>query len=466
MLKIYNSLSKKKEVFIPNEPNKITIYVCGMTVYDLCHLGHARTVVAFDMIVSYLRSQGYQVIYVRNITDVDDKIIKKSQDTNIDITELTESMISAMKQDFAALGNTAPDYQPQATQYINEMIAMIQKLIDKGYAYSSPNGDVFYRTGKFTNYGQLSGKIIEELSLGHRIQIDSHKQDPKDFVLWKPAKANEPSWKSPWGAGRPGWHIECSAMAKAILGDNIDIHCGGIDLQFPHHENEIAQSEACNDCKFSNYWLHTGAIRINNEKMSKSLGNFFTIRDILEQYNAETVRFFLLSSHYRSPINYSDSLLNQAHAKVTKLYTALENINLNNYSAEINNTEFSIRFTKAMNDDFNTANAITVLFDLAKQINISKRENNETQAQHLAYQLKSLGAILGVLQQNPSDFLYCKASEDINEAEILELIEQRNKAKQAKNFVLADKIRILLEEKSIVLQDTRNGTTWRKNSAT
>ncbi len=463
MLKIYNSLTNKKEVFIPNEPGKIAIYICGMTVYDLCHLGHARTVVAFDMIVRYLRSQGYQVTYVRNITDVDDKIIKKSQEANINSTELTATMITAMEQDFAALGNTPPDHQPRATEYINEMIAMIQKLITKGYAYTSPNGDVFYRTDKFTNYGQLSGKVTEELSLGHRIQIDSHKEDPKDFVLWKPAKANEPSWDSPWGMGRPGWHIECSAMSKAILGNNIDIHCGGIDLQFPHHENEIAQSEACNDCKFSNYWLHTGAIRIDNEKMSKSLGNFFTIRDILEQHNAEAVRFFLLSSHYRSPINYSESLLEQAQIKVTKLYTALENINLENYTAETNNSEFFIKFTQAMNDDFNTANALAVLFDLAKQLNISKKlDSNQAQTQNLAYQLKNLGNILGILQQNPSDYLRYKATEDITETEINELITKRNNAKKEKNFALADEIRVELESKNIILQDSRNGTTWRK----
>ncbi len=463
MLKIYNSLTNKKEVFVPNEPGKIAIYICGMTVYDLCHLGHARTVVAFDMIVRYLRSQGYQVTYVRNITDVDDKIIKKSQEANINSTELTATMITAMEQDFAALGNIPPDHQPKATEYIDEMIAMIQKLITKGYAYTSPNGDVFYRTDKFTNYGQLSGKVTEELSLGHRIQIDSHKEDPKDFVLWKPAKANEPSWDSPWGMGRPGWHIECSAMSKAILGNNIDIHCGGIDLQFPHHENEIAQSEACNDCKFSNYWLHTGAIRIDNEKMSKSLGNFFTIRDILEQHNAEAVRFFLLSSHYRSPINYSESLLEQAQIKVTKLYTALENINLENYSAETNNSEFFIKFTQAMNDDFNTANALAVLFDLAKQLNISKKlDSNQAQTQNLAYQLKNLGNILGILQQNPSDYLRYKATEDITEIEINELITKRDHAKKEKNFALADEIRVALESKNIILQDSRNGTTWRK----
>ncbi len=463
MLKIYNSLTNKKEVFVPNEPGKIAIYICGMTVYDLCHLGHARTVVAFDMIVRYLRSQGYQVTYVRNITDVDDKIIKKSQESNINSTELTATMITAMEQDFAALGNIPPDHQPKATEYIDEMIAMIQKLITKGYAYTSPNGDVFYRTDKFTNYGQLSGKVTEELSLGHRIQIDSHKEDPKDFVLWKPAKANEPSWDSPWGMGRPGWHIECSAMSKAILGNNIDIHCGGIDLQFPHHENEIAQSEACNDCKFSNYWLHTGAIRIDNEKMSKSLGNFFTIRDILEQHNAEAVRFFLLSSHYRSPINYSESLLEQAQIKVTKLYTALENINLENYSAETNNSEFFIKFTQAMNDDFNTANALAVLFDLAKQLNISKKlDSNQAQTQNLAYQLKNLGNILGILQQNPSDYLRYKATEDITEIEINELITKRDHAKKEKNFALADEIRVALESKNIILQDSRNGTTWRK----
>jgi cysteinyl-tRNA synthetase len=463
LLKIYNSLSNKKEVFVPNEPGKIAIYICGMTVYDLCHLGHARTVVAFDMIVRYLRSQGYQVTYVRNITDVDDKIIKKSQEANINSTELTATMITAMEQDFAALGNIPPDHQPRATEYINEMIEMIQKLIVKGYAYASPNGDVFYRTDKFTNYGQLSGKVTEELSLGHRIQINSHKEDPKDFVLWKPAKANEPSWNSPWGMGRPGWHIECSAMSKAILGNNIDIHCGGIDLQFPHHENEIAQSEACNDCKFSNYWLHTGAIRIDNEKMSKSLGNFFTIRDILEQHNAEAVRFFLLSSHYRSPINYSESLLEQAQIKVTKLYTALENINLENYTAETNNSEFFIKFTQAMNDDFNTANALAVLFDLAKQLNISKKlDRNQAQTQNLAYQLKNLGNILGILQQNPSDYLRYKATEDITEIEINELITKRNNAKKEKNFALADEIRVELESKNIILQDSRNGTTWRK----
>jgi cysteinyl-tRNA synthetase len=463
LLKIYNSLTNKKEVFVPNEPGKIAIYICGMTVYDLCHLGHARTVVAFDMIVRYLRSQGYQVTYVRNITDVDDKIIKKSQEANINSTELTATMITAMEQDFAALGNIPPDHQPKATEYIDEMIAMIQKLITKGYAYTSPNGDVFYRTDKFTNYGQLSGKVTEELSLGHRIQIDSHKEDPKDFVLWKPAKANEPSWDSPWGMGRPGWHIECSAMSKAILGNNIDIHCGGIDLQFPHHENEIAQSEACNDCKFSNYWLHTGAIRIDNEKMSKSLGNFFTIRDILEQHNAEAVRFFLLSSHYRSPINYSESLLEQAQIKVTKLYTALENINLENYSAETNNSEFFIKFTQAMNDDFNTANALAVLFDLAKQLNISKKlDSNQAQTQNLAYQLKNLGNILGILQQNPSDYLRYKATEDITEIEINELITKRDHAKKEKNFALADEIRVALESKNIILQDSRNGTTWRK----
>jgi len=398
MLKIYNTFTNKKEEFKPIEAGKVRMYVCGMTVYDLCHLGHARVLVVFDMVTRYLKYKGYEVTYIRNITDVDDKIIARANENGEDINELTNRFIKAMHEDAEELGVLPPNEEPRATTPMDDIIAMIKTLEEKGYAYKADNGDVYYSVSKFENYGQLSGKKIEDLRAGERVAVDTNKNDPMDFALWKSAKPNEPYWESPWGNGRPGWHIECSAMSTCCLGNHFDIHGGGQDLQFPHHENEIAQSEASTGEKFVNTWMHNGFVRIDDEKMSKSLGNFFTVREILERYRAEDIRYFMLASHYRSPLNYSDQMLDAAGAALTRLYTALRGIEITQPGET--GKEYIQRFEKVMDEDFNTAEAVAVLFDLANQINKTKAKKPET-ASALAATLKQLAGVLGLLQDDP-----------------------------------------------------------------
>ncbi len=457
MLQIYNSLTRKKEPFTPLDGNHVRMYVCGMTVYDYCHIGHARTVTAFDVVARYLRARGYDLTYVRNITDVDDKIIRRAAENGEDFMALTGRMIAAMQEDFQRLGNLPPNHEPKATEFVPGMVEMIEQLIDKGFAYAPGNGDVYYRVHKFADYGKLSGKIIEELEAGARIEVEEQKEDPLDFVLWKAAKPGEPSWSSPWGEGRPGWHIECSVMGKCCLGDTFDIHGGGSDLKFPHHENEIAQSEACNGARFVNTWMHSGAIRIDNVKMSKSLGNFFTIREVLDKYDEEVVRYFMISSHYRSPINYSEESLKEAGVRLERLYTALKGLDLEGVSAPENN-EFEQRFFKVMDDDFNTAEGLAVLFELVRHLN-TVRSQDESAALPLAALLVKLGGVLGILQRNPEAFL--KSGADVDEAIIETMIQQRNDAKRNRDFAEADRIRDELAARGVILQDSREGTTWR-----
>lgn len=454
MLKIYNSLTRSLETFIPITPGHVRLYVCGMTVYDYCHLGHARVMVVFDMVVRWLKALGYQVTYVRNITDIDDKIIKRAQENGESIRSLTDRFIAAMHEDAARLGVMPPDHEPRATEYVGEMLALIAKLEKNGYAYLAANHDVCYAVRRFSGYGRLSGKSLEDLRAGSRVEIAEGKEDPLDFVLWKHAKEEEPDevkWPSPWGLGRPGWHIECSAMSMELLGEHFDIHGGGQDLQFPHHENEIAQSEGATGKPFVNYWMHNGFVRVDDEKMSKSLGNFFTIREALARYDAEVLRFFILRAHYRSPLNYSDAHLEEARAALTRLYTALKGFSSD---AVIDwNEPHAQRFRAAMNDDFNTPEAIAVLFELASEI-------NRTKDARLAGELKGLAGILGLLQREPQEFL--RAGATLSEAEIEARIAARAAAKKAKNWAEADRIRDELKAAGIVLEDTPSGTTWRR----
>jgi cysteinyl-tRNA synthetase len=478
MLKIHNSLTGRKEVFTPIEPGKVRLYVCGMTVYDYCHLGHARVMVVFDMVVRYLRHLGLKVTYVRNITDIDDKIIKRANENGEPIAALTARFIEAMHEDERALGVLPPDIEPRATQSIDDMLAMIQALIDRGYAYVGDNGDVFYAVSKFEGYGRLSGKNLEDLRAGERVEVEEAKRDPLDFVLWKMAKPGEPAWDSPWGRGRPGWHIECSAMSTRCLGHHFDIHGGGMDLQFPHHENEIAQSEGATGEKFVNLWMHNGFVRVNEEKMSKSLGNFFTVREVLARYRPEVVRFFILNSHYRSPLNYSDENLDEANAALTRLYTALRGLrcDLAISEGEGRSKEFIARFEEAMNDDFNTPEAIAVLFELAREVNRARNASRD-EAENLAGILKRLGGILGLLQTGPEEFLKSGAGSLRLETKvgaefdagiiwsderIEQKIQERLEARKNKDWATADRIRNELKEHGIVLEDTAGGTTWRR----
>ncbi len=449
MITIYNSLTKQKEILTPIEPGKIGLYVCGMTVYDYCHLGHARVMVVFDMVVRYLRSVGFSVTYVRNITDIDDKIIQRANENGEDFHELTARFIQAMHEDSEALGVLAPDHEPRASESIAEIIAMVQTLLDKDHAYIADSGDICYEIREFKDYGKLSGKRLEDLRAGERVKVDQFKRDPLDFVLWKQAKPEEPSWESPWGNGRPGWHIECSAMSTHCLGNHFDIHGGGMDLQFPHHENEIAQSEAATGEQFVNVWMHNGFVRINDEKMSKSLGNFFTVREILERYQPEVVRYFMLTSHYRSPLNYSDQELDAAKHALTRLYTALRGFD--GLASEVDN-EYNKRFHAAMKDDFNTPEAIAVLFDLAKEV-------NKTKSAELAGQLRQLASILGLLQATPEDYLH---GSTIAAAEIEKQIAERNAARDNRDWATADRIRDQLKQQGISLEDGAQGTIWRK----
>ena len=452
MLSVYNTLNNKKEIFKSIEPDKVKMYVCGMTVYDFCHIGHARVLIVFDMITRWLRESGYEVHYVRNITDIDDKIIKKAFDENVDYSVITENFIKEMNYDAAQLGVISPSLEPKATDHIDEMIEMIDGLINKGFAYKAENNDVFYAVSKFKDYGKLSGKSLKDLIAGSRVEVDKFKDDNNDFVLWKSAKANEPYWESPWGNGRPGWHIECSTMSNKLLGKNFDIHGGGQDLQFPHHENEIAQSEAVNDCQMANYWIHNGFVKIDDEKMSKSLGNFFTIRSVLEKYQPEVVRFFILKAHYRSPLNFSQKNLAEAKQALTKLYLSVRNFKLDK-EFKINwNSKFANDFKKALDDDFNTAEAIAILFELALKVN--KNQNIED-----INLLIKLGNVLGILSQDAEVFLKDNVNKGID---VEKIIRQRDEAKVSKDYVTADKLRDDLLENDILIEDTPTGTVWRK----
>jgi len=466
-LQIYNTLTRRKEAFTPIEPGRVRMYVCGMTVYDYCHLGHARVMVAFDVITRYLRYRGFDVTYVRNVTDIDDKILRRADENGETISSLTERMIEAMHEDEARLGVLPPDSEPRATRHIGDIIAMIETLITKGYAYAADNGDVYYRVRKFEGYGKLNNRDLDEMRSGARVEVDEHKEDPLDFVLWKAAKPGEASWPSPWGEGRPGWHIECSAMSKCCLGDTFDIHGGGPDLTFPHHENEIAQSEAANGKPFVNTWMHAGAVRVNHEKMSKSLGNFFTIREVLEHHDPEVVRYLLVASHYRTAINYAPESLADARKSLERFYNSLEGQALEGQALVVSESsagevdrQFDARFTAAMDDDFNTPEALSVLFDLARELNRAKKESPE-QAPALAAELRRLGGILGLLQQDPATFLKAGASDlPLSETEIQERIDERAAAKKAKDFAAADGIRDELAAMGIILKDSREGTTW------
>jgi cysteinyl-tRNA synthetase len=460
MLKIYNTLTRQKETFQPLVPGKVGMYVCGMTVYDYCHIGHARVMVVFDIAARYFRHTGYDLTYVRNVTDIDDKIIQRANENGEDFHALTSRFIDAMHEDERALNVLPPDIEPHATQSMDKILQMIMALFEHGLAYIGKNGDVFYSVAKFQGYGQLSGKKLEDLQAGERVEVDKAKQNPMDFVLWKRAKAGEPAWNSPWGRGRPGWHIECSAMSTNCLGNHFDIHGGGMDLQFPHHENEIAQSEGATGEKFVNLWMHNGFVRVDEEKMSKSLGNFFTVREVLARYRPEIIRFFILSSHYRSPLNYSDDQLDEAGIALTRLYTALRGVDS---TAEIIDDNYKNRFERAMDDDFNTPVALSVLFELARELN-KEKEQNDDRAQLLAGSLKSLGDILGILQDDPENFLKGGGLETngLSEDAIEQQIQDRLVAKKNKDWVTADKIRDELKEQGIALEDVPGGTKWRR----
>ena len=467
MLKVHNSLTNRKETFVPLEAGKVRMYVCGMTVYDYCHLGHARVMVVFDVIARYLREAGYAVTYVRNITDVDDKIIQRANENGEDIHALTTRFIDIMNEDADALGVLRPDLEPRATSSMDDIIGMISTLMKNGHAYQGGNGDVYYDVSRFENYGRLSGKQLTDLQAGARVAVDEAKQDPLDFVLWKAGKPDEPSWPSPWGNGRPGWHIECSAMSTSCLGAHFDIHGGGMDLKFPHHENEIAQSEAATGEPFVNYWIHNGFVRVDDEKMSKSLGNFFTVREILKNYRAEEVRYFILASHYRSPLNYSQENLDNGKAALTRLYTTLRGLTPA-ASTDPACEAYRQAFHDAMDDDFNTPEAIAVLFELARDIN-RKRDSDRDSANVLAACLCRLGGILGLLQADPESYLRetLPASGDtaagMSAEDVEAMIARRLTARKEKNWAEADRIRDELEAAGIVLEDSATGTSWRRN---
>ena len=458
MLKIYNSLTREKQVFVPIEPGKARMYVCGMTVYDYCHVGHARVLVVFDAVQRWLRASGLDVTYVRNITDIDDKIIKRAVENNETIAQLTERFIAFMNEDADALGVERPDHEPRATAYVPQMLGLIGKLEANGLAYQASDGDVNFSVRKFPGYGKLSGKSLDDLRAGERVDVDQAKQDPLDFVLWKHAKEGEPFWESPWGRGRPGWHIECSAMSSDLLGQHFDIHGGGQDLQFPHHENEIAQSEGAHQCAFVNYWMHNGFVRVDDEKMSKSLGNFFTVREVLKKFDAEVVRFFILRAHYRSPLNYSDAHLEDARQSLGRLYTALKAVASDDAAVDWNEA-YAQRFRTAMDDDFNTPEALAVLFELASEVNRSK-------SAALAGQLRALAGLLGLLKREPQAFLQAtpvgEADEGLSPERIEALIGERAAAKKARDFATADRVRAQLLEGGVVLEDGPQGTTWRR----
>ncbi len=460
MLKIYNTLSRAEERFVPLDPPRVRMYVCGMTVYDYPHLGNARAMIAFDVVQRWLRASGYEVTYVRNITDIDDKIIRRAVENGEPISALTERFTRCVEEDFTALGIQKPDLEPRATQYVDEMQALIHRLEERGMAYLATNGDVNFAVRKFPRYGQLSGKSLDDLRAGERVEVDAAKRDPLDFVLWKRAKEGEPSWQSPWGSGRPGWHIECSAMSTKLLGAHFDIHGGGQDLQFPHHENEIAQSEGVldrNDTQaFVKYWMHNGFVQLQDEKMSKSTGNFATIRELLKRHDPEVVRFFVVRAHYRSPLNYSDEHLEDARHALARLYTALKGSPLDAGPPDWDEAH-GRRFRDAMDDDFNTPEAVAVLFDLANEV-------NRARSTALASQLRALGRLLGLLGRESEAFLRAGTGlgEEISDARIGALIAERNEARRAKNFRRADEIRNELLRQRIALEDGPQGTTWRR----
>ncbi|MGL5393055.1 MAG: cysteine--tRNA ligase [Shewanella sp.] len=458
MLKIYNSITRQKQEFKPINPGKVGMYVCGVTIYDLCHIGHGRTFVSFDMIVRYLRYAGYEVNFQRNITDVDDKIIKRANENNESCEALTERLIGEMHRDFDALNMLRPDFEPRATLHIAEIIDMVQLLLARGHAYVAADGDVLFSVASYPDYGRLSGQNLDQLQAGARVEVDENKQNPMDFVLWKMSKPGEPTWDSPWGPGRPGWHIECSAMNSKHLGLHFDIHGGGSDLQFPHHENEIAQSCCAHDTPYVNYWMHTGMVMVDREKMSKSLGNFFTIRDVLGHYDAQTVRYFLLSGHYRSQLNYSEENLKQARAALERMYTAIKDVDLTVAPAPAE--EFVAKFNAAMDDDFNTPEAYSVLFDMVREINRLKA-TDLPQASALAVTMKRLADVLGILDQEPETFFKGEGS-DAEVAEIEALIVERNRARSEKDWAAADVARDRLNQLGVVLEDGPGGTTWRK----
>ena len=458
MVQIYNTLTRQKEQFKPMVDGKIDMYVCGITIYDYCHIGHARTFVGFDVIVRYLRHLGYDLKYVRNITDVDDKIIKRANENGEAINDLTVRMTKAMHEDFDSLNMLRPDVEPTVTGHMDEIIAMVERLIAKGHAYVAADGDVLFDVSTFEQYGALSQQDLTMLQSGSRVEVAQDKDDPLDFVLWKKAKAGEPSWSSPWGEGRPGWHIECSAMSSKHLGEHFDMHGGGSDLQFPHHENEIAQSCCANNGQYVNTWIHTGMVQVNKEKMSKSLDNFFTVREVLKQYDAESVRYFLISGHYRSQLNYSQENLDQARSSLERIYTALRGVKP--VECELEGNEYVAKFRKAMNDDFNSPESLPVVFEVAKELNRVKESDSE-KAGHLAFILRSLGEILGIAQQAPEAFLQGGQNDD-EVAEIEALIVKRNDARASKNWAAADEARDALNALGVILEDSAGKTTWRK----
>ncbi|GIX22042.1 MAG: cysteine--tRNA ligase [Gammaproteobacteria bacterium] len=462
MLQLYNSLTRRVEPFQPLEPGRVRMYVCGVTVYDFLHLGHARMLVVFDVLYRHLLAAGHRVDYVRNITDVDDKIIRRAVENGEPIDALTARYIQAMHEDAAALGVLAPAVEPRATEHIAAMIDMIRCLIERGHAYQADNGDVYYAVGSFPEYGKLSGKRREDLLAGARVEVDPHKRDPLDFVLWKAAKPGEPAWPAPWGAGRPGWHIECSAMATHLLGPHIDIHGGGQDLQFPHHENEIAQSEGCHGAPFARYWIHNGFVRVNEEKMSKSLGNFFTVRDVLRRHQGEDVRMFILSAHYRSPLNYDDGQLDAARAALTRLYTTLRDQPPAAGVEDAFAAPWRARFDAAMDDDLNTPEALAVLFDLAREVNRA-RGADPARAAAASAVLRALGGRLGLLQSEPEAYLRGgPGAGGLDDAAVEAKLAERRAARERRDWAAADRIRDELAAAGIVLEDTPQGTVWRR----
>ncbi|KDE39955.1 Cysteinyl-tRNA synthetase [Nitrincola lacisaponensis] len=459
MLQIYNTLTRSKQPFKPLHAGKIGMYVCGVTVYDYCHIGHARVMVSFDVMTRYLRWRGWDVNYVRNITDVDDKIIRRAAENGESVEQLTDRMVAAMHEDETALFVLRPDHEPRVTGHMDNIIRFITDLIDKEYAYLASNGDIYYRVEKFSGYGKLSGQQVDELRSGARVEVDELKESPLDFVLWKAAKPGEVSWPSPWGAGRPGWHIECSAMSRCCIGKTLDIHGGGPDLPFPHHENEIAQSEAANSCTYANYWMHAGPVRVNQEKMSKSLNNFFTIRDVLKVHDPEVVRYFLTSAHYRSYIDYSESSLTEARSALERFYQALQGVTPA-ATADGVSDRYETRFCEAMDDDFNTPKALAVLFELVNELNIAKRQASPD-LPVLAAELKRLAGVMGLLQQDPDQFLKGPDREGELSGEAVDVwIAKRAQAKADKDYAEADRIRQWLLDQGVVLKDSREGTTW------
>jgi len=465
-MKIYNSLTRKKTEFKPIRPFQIGLYVCGITVYDYSHIGHARPMIFFDIMVRYFRSQGYQVNYVRNITDIDDKIINRARENNEDWRTLADRFIAAMHEDDRALGIMPPDHEPRATEFIPQIITLIEKIMKKGYAYQAENGDVYFDVRRFESYGKLSQRNIDQLKSGVRIKIVKSKHDSLDFVLWKKSKPAEPSWESPWGVGRPGWHIECSAMASSLLGQPFDFHGGGMDLKFPHHENEIAQSEAACGCDFAKTWLHVGLVTVNGEKMSKSLGNFFTIRDVLAKHDAELLRYFMISSHYRSPLNYSEENLSQLRSGLERLYSALRGLPLVESKEEVEDYRSSaksveLQFHQAMKDDFNTPVALSALFDLVHSIQRLKEQKAWGEAVYCGKVLRDLGGCLGILGRNPEEY-FQGGEEAVDTDTIRFFIEQREQARLQKKWEEADRVRSKLFNMGILIEDTPSGTVWRR----